>query len=308
MGLWSPHNVKVVAYELARLRSSIVPRVDANHGSDAAPGDKLPSLVCCSVDWRSVWLPYWTHRIGMKPAFHRKLWEFAYIAQALCASGKLRADVRGLGFGCGKEPLASLFVHLGCEVVATDLEAADARAGAWSGSDQHAHALASVWMPELCTKEEAEARLRFRPVDMNSIPADLLDSFDFCWSSCAFEHLGSIEQGLAFVRSAARCLRSGGVAVHTTELNPDPGSTLEHRDTVLFQMKHLESLSAQLAAEGVDMSPVLLREGDPFLDGYIDTPPYPNPSSVGATLAVLHLRLLVGSYRTTSVGIVMHKR
>ena len=241
----------------------------------------------------------------MRPAFHRKLWEFAYIAQVLSEAGLLRPGAKGLGFGCGKEPLASLFVHAGCEVLATDLEASDSRAAAWSDGEQHADSIEQVWMPDLCSSEEASARLRFRAVDMNSVPADLGRSFDFCWSSCALEHLGSIERGLEFVRASARCLRPGGIGVHTTEFNLDAGPTLETGATVLFQARHFEELRRRLASDGVELRPIVLRDGDPFMDGYVDVPPYPDPKTVGSTLSVLHLRLMIGAYRSTSIGISM---
>ena len=241
----------------------------------------------------------------MKPAMHRKLWEFAYIAQALRGSGMLRPGSRGLGFGCGKEPLASLFVAEGCDVLATDLASADATAKGWSGGEQHAASLQNVWMQDLCSRTEADARLTFRAVDMNAIPSDLDGAFDFCWSSCALEHLGSIEQGLAFIERSSRCLRPGGIGVHTTEFNTDPGETLEHGRTVLFQQRHFAQLAKRLAGKGVEMLPILARAGDPFLDGYVDVPPYPIPAEVGSTLSVLHLRLLVAAHRSTSIGIIV---
>ena len=269
------------------------------------PAIELSSLVCSSQDWSTTWLPYWAARCGMKPAMHRKLWEFAYIAQALRGSNMLRPEARGLGFGCGKEPLASLFVAEGCEVLATDLGAADAAAKGWSGGEQHAASLQNVWVPSLCSRAEADARLAFRAVDMNAVPADLDGAFDFCWSSCALEHLGSIERGLAFIERSSRCLRPGGIGVHTTEFNADPGETLEHGPTVLFQERHFAQLATRLADKGMEMRPILPRAGDPFLDGYVDVPPYPNPTEVGTTLSVLHLRLLIAAHRSTSIGIVV---
>jgi SAM-dependent methyltransferase len=241
----------------------------------------------------------------MQPAYHRKLWEFAYIAQVLSQAGVLRAGTRGLGFGCGKEPLASLFAHAGSDVVATDLGPADSRAKAWSGGEQHADSVQDVWRPDLCSREEVAAHLQYRSVDMNSIPADLHRGFDYCWSSCALEHLGSIENGLRFIQASARCLRPGGIAVHTTEYNPDPGRTHETGATVLFQAHHFADLQRRLASDGVEMRPILAREGDPFMDGYVDVPPYPDPSQVGSTLSVLHLRLLIGAHRSTSIGLAM---
>ena len=304
--LWAPHNVKVLAYELARMRAQQPPLQNAC--SEPPPSQHLSSSVCSGRDWASAWLPYWAHRIGMQPAFHRKLWEFAFISQVLSDASVLGRGKRGLGFGCGKEPLASLFAGLGSDVLATDLQAEDERAQAWSHGQQHSSSIANVWMPNLCSAEDARARLRFRPIDMNHIPDDLVHGFDFCWSSCALEHLGSIEQGLTFIRAAARCLCAGGVAVHTTELNLDPGETLARGPTVLSQPQHFDLLAAALADDGIEFMPISFGEADPFLDGYIDVPPYPEPTSVGSTLQVLHLRLLIGSFRTTSVGLVMRAR
>ena len=132
------------------------------------PADVLSSLVCLSQDWDSGWLPYWAGCLGMKPAYHRKLWEFAYIAQVLSEAGLLRVGTQGLGFGCGKEPLASLFAHAGSDVVATDLEAADSRAKVWSGGEQHANAVKDIWMPDLCSREEAAAHPLARPLQLRA--------------------------------------------------------------------------------------------------------------------------------------------
>jgi hypothetical protein len=39
-----------------------------------------------------------------------------------------------------------------------------------------------------------DALVDFDVADMNAMP-DTLGQFDFVWSACAFEHLGSIRQG-----------------------------------------------------------------------------------------------------------------
>jgi SAM-dependent methyltransferase len=303
--LWSADNTKVLAYELARQRSTEMGLARAPLAAPPAGGAPLASMVCTSTDWKSEWLPYWASQLGLQPALHRKIWEFAFITQALHGRNMLRNGRSGLGFGCGKEPLASLFAARGCEVLATDLPAGDARSRSWTRGEQHADSLQNIWMPSLCPAATAERNLRFEPVDMNRVPPELHGRFDFCWSACALEHLGSIRNGLRFIRESTRCLRPGGVAVHTTELNLDSGRTLDDHPTVLFHPAHFEQLSEDLASEHVHLEPIVERPGDPFLDAYVDTPPYPNPSSVGSTLSTLHLRLLVASFRTTSVGLVL---
>jgi len=305
--LWAAENVKVLAYELARQRLAVAQQ-DRNPDA-AAPRNEPPltSMVCTSNHWSSEWLPYWARCMGLQPALHRKIWEFAFIAQALDERGMLRSGRSGLGFGCGNEPLASVFAARECSVLATDLPAGDARSQNWACGQQHADSMKSIWVPSLCPADVAARNLAFMPVDMNDISAELGSRFDFCWSACALEHLGSIDNGLRFIRESVRCLKPGGVAVHTTELNLDQGRTLDNHPTVLFHPSHFDRLAAELHAEGVHVSPLARDHEDPFLDSYIDTPPYPDPGSVGSTLSMLHLRLMVASFRTTSVGLILTK-
>lgn len=306
LALWSTENIKVIAYELARQRLAAVP-IESKAMAPPGPGPLLSSKVCTSSDWHSEWLPYWAAQMQLKPALHRKIWEFAFIAQALHERDMLRGGRRGLGFGCGKEPLASLFAARDCSVLATDLSAQDMRSQSWTRGEQHAQSIENVWIPSLCAQELAERNLSFRPVDMNDIPDDLAGGFDFCWSACALEHLGSIENGLRFIRRSTRVLAPGGVAVHTTELNLEDGRTLDNHPTVLFEQRHFDQLAEELAAENVHLAPLVWGPEDPFLDSYIDTPPYPDPGKVGSTLSMLHLRLMVASFRTTSVGLILSK-
>ena len=305
--LWAAENVKVLAYEMARQRLEAA-RQEWDP-APVAPGNEksLTSMVCASSHWQSEWLPYWAGQMGLKPALHRKIWEFAFIAQVLGERGMLGAGRSGLGFGCGNEPLASVFAARECSVLATDLSTSDVRAQNWACGQQHADSMKSIWVPSLCSEEAAARNLEFMPVDMNDIPAQLSGRFDFCWSACALEHLGSIENGLRFIRESVRCLKPGGIAVHTTELNLDEGRTLDNNPTVLFHAADFERLASVLQSEGVRVAPLAREPEDPFLDCYIDTPPYPDPSSVGATLSMLHLRLMVASFRTTSVGLILTK-
>ena len=103
--LAGPENVKTLAYEPLVARGVVAGHPQAPGSS--APDIELPNLVCSSLDWGTPWLPYWDARCGMKPAMHRKLWEFAY-RQGASGQRNAATGARGLGFGCGKEPLASL--------------------------------------------------------------------------------------------------------------------------------------------------------------------------------------------------------
>jgi hypothetical protein len=90
----------------------------------------------------------------------------------------------------------------------------------------------------------------FRNVDMNNMPSDLV-GYDFCWSSCAFEHLGSIELGMQFVEISLKCLKPGGLAVHTMEYNGQSNrNTLSEGGAVIFR-KHPKQTSPRESSHGV---------------------------------------------------------
>jgi SAM-dependent methyltransferase len=229
---------------------------------------------------------------------HRKQWEFVYILQALQKYGMLAEGRRGLGFGVGAEILPAFFASMGCTIVATDLPDGSQEAAGWRDSGQHAQALASLPRPAFCTEQAFRDHVSFRAVDMNHIPADLT-GFDFCWSACAYEHLGSIKAGLAFVKESVRRLRPGGVAVHTSELNLTSNRrTVDHDATVLFRRRDMERLALDLMREGHEVAPFTYDMGDSPLDEHIDLPPY---------LRDDQLKLALRQFVTTSFGIIVRR-
>lgn len=124
----------------------------------------------------------------------------------------------------------------------TDMAPAEAETIGWSSSVQHAVGKAALRWHGVCTDDQFDRNVAFRECDMNHIPDDLT-GFDFCWSSCAFEHLGSIEKGLTFVERSLDCLKPGGWAVHTTELNLSSNDdTVDNHETVLFRRRDFEEL------------------------------------------------------------------
>ena len=131
---------------------------------------------------------------------------------------------------------------------------------------------------------------------MSAIPADLLE-FDFVWSSCALEHLGSMESGIEFILNSTKCLRRGGVAVHTTEFNLSSNrDTLESKSIVLFRKRDIEELIARLERTGCAVAPLNLGIGERLEDGFVDLPPYK---------AAPHIKLALGGYITTSIGLII---
>ena len=240
----------------------------------------------------------WCHEIREAPRMHRKQWEFCFILQALEAADMLRDGRSALGFGVGMEPLPAVFAKNGVEVLATDLDMVQAQGKGWIETAQHARSTLDLNDRAICDQAQFDALVSFRDMDMNHIDPALYGKFDFCWSACAFEHLGSIAHGLDFVINSVKCLKPGGVAVHTTEFNCSSNSdTLDNASTVLFRKRDFVLLAQRLEKMGCEME-FNFNLGEQPLDLFIDTPPY----SVDD-----HLKLQIQKWTVTSFGLIIHK-
>lgn len=158
-------------------------------------------------------------------------------------------------------------------MVATDLEPSKADQAGWSETGQHADAIEDLPIQDLCWPELFYQRASFRYVNMNAIPCDLRN-FDFTWSSCALEHVGSLEGAMAFVLNQMECLRPGGVAVHTTEFNvSSKAETITEGHTVYFRRSDAEHLADQLRKAGYSLE-LSFDTGRTLEDRHVDQFPY----------------------------------
>jgi SAM-dependent methyltransferase len=266
------------------------------------------------ADVESPWFVHWCDAMRCQPLYHRKLWELASVVQVLFEHGKLAEGSHGIGFGCGEEPLASLFASLRATVVISDLEGGAAAERGWVDTGQHAGSLAQAFKPDICDRVDFDAYVSHRTIDMTDIPRDLDGAYDFCWSVCAMEHLGDIESGLNFVERSLDVLRPGGVAVHTTEFNHlghEPnvvtGPTVYYREADIRRLaEHLSGRGARLL--GPDFS-----IGDGVLDRYVDVPPFQlgeglmHAEPFGAALQLAHLKVALDGIPCTCYRIVIVK-
>lgn len=233
----------------------------------------------------------------MKPRLHRKQWEFIYILRCIESMGMIAPGRRGLVFGVGQEKLPSLFASRDCKIVATDLPSEESQ-GHWAGGNQHADSLEKVFHEKIVSRETFFANASFRPVNMNRIPDDLT-GFDFCWSSCALEHLGSLKHGLDFIRNSLKCLKPGGIAVHTTEFNlGSEFETLETGPCVVYRKSDLLAFADDMKAQGHKIE-LNLNPGNEPADYMIDRD----------RNADIHLRLYVANkILGTSIGLFIQTR
>ena len=230
---------------------------------------------------------------------HRKQWEFIFIVSSLKKLGMLKPGKRGLVFAAGSEPLISYFASFGVEIIATDMDSDGAQEKGWSHTNQHASSLHSLFKKELIDKTTFYKLVRYQTADMNHIPADYYGAFDFVWSTCSLEHVGSISLGQRFAVNSMSLLKPGGAAVHTTEFTLSSLSdTLYRGDTVLWRKTDVEHLMNDLRHVGYEIADFCWYAGDHTLDQEPDVPPYKSDN---------HIKLLIDEHVCTSVGWISRK-
>ena len=300
-------NMKFFGYELAKTLAEALPPLPSNGPFDV----DLESKPSTQADLEANWTRHWSSELRVTHVMHRKIWELAYVLQVIWQTGNMQPGRRGLGFGCGEEPLPSYLASKGCEVTVTDLEPTDERAAGWVATDQHA-SVDRAFRSEFLDRATFDKLVDFQYVDMTKIPDHLRD-YDFCWSICAFEHLGSIETGIDFIDKAVDVLEPGGVSVHTTEFNfMNDLETVDNWNTVLFQRRHFEEMKRRLEAKGCVVAPLNFDVGSKPLDKFIDVAPYPHDWNFAQANAWVgdanHIKLTADGIPVTCFGIIAIKQ
>ncbi|NCD09304.1 MAG: methyltransferase domain-containing protein [Negativicutes bacterium] len=275
----------------------------------------LISKPCTQNDLESGWSRFWINELKRDFVYHRKNWEFSFILQVLYNYDLLQSGRSGLGFGCGKEPLPSYFISKGCTITAGDkpLNLKDKAQKNWSKSRQYTQTIDSLYHPDIISRDDFEKNITLKYIDMNDLPIDLDQKFDFCWSVCAVEHLGSIRNGLKFLENSLRLLKKGGISVHTLEFNVfSDKETIDNWPDVLFRKKDMLLLSETISAIGGRVIGFDFDFGSNFFDNYIDVPPFPHQKisyskiEPGVTNNP-HLKLLINNFPSTCFGVIIEK-
>jgi len=176
--------------------------------------------------------------------FPRKIWEYAYIAQAARALGVLDSAAAALGIAVGTEPLIFYFARHMRSVTATDLYAPDSP---WTEVQLDD----SIKVLDLAPFPFPRDRVRIENADMRQLPYED-EQFDFCWSCSSIEHVQTYDEMLATYSEIARVLKVGGYAILTTEFCLTPPYTLPGVlaldralfGTVVEAVPHLELIGA----------------------------------------------------------------
>lgn len=266
--------------------------------------DSPVSQLCTGEQMQGDPFTEYAHAVGSWPHYHRKLWEWTYIWAAFAHYGVLRPGARVLGFGVGQEHLPAAFAGRGVSVTATDAPSEIGEVQGWATTNQHSNNREPMFKDNLVDREQFDRLVSFEVVDMNAIPSTLR-GFDGCWSSCALEHLGSIDAGLDFIENSLATLAPGGVAVHTTEFNLSSNEeTFDQNNLALFRRQDIERLVLRLVGAGHEVAPLKLHPGSIPVDEHIDLPPYSMPHLPGSPP---HLKLEIAGYVTTSIGLIVRK-
>lgn len=234
--------------------------------------------------------------------YHRKPWEFVMIANTLEKAGMLVGGKTGIGFGVGTEPLPSYFLSKGCSITATDQPPSNDNTKNWTGSDQYCNSINDINKRGICTAEQMEM-LTFEYMDMNYITR-MNSKFDFVWSSCALEHLGTLQNGLWFIIRSLSLLKPGGIAVHTTEYNlaSNTDTNFQHANCI-YRKIDLDILEDTVNKLGCRMETVDYTRGTHEYDLFVD----PGGWRPKIDETQPHLNLKIDGFDATSVLLVIHK-
>ena len=187
-----------------------------------------------------------------RPFANRRQWEFSIIYLALERAGFLKPNTRGLAMGAGTERLIYAIAPKVDKAVITDLYG---MSGGWQGLDT----------PDPQELILAKAPWEIDPNRLEALPMDMRDlkfpddSFDFCWSTGAIEHIGSDDDFIKHFNEVWRVLKPGGMYALTTAciLGAD---TARIPNNYYFAPQHLLDLAHESRLQTLPVFDCHLRE------------------------------------------------
>ncbi len=263
----------------------------------------LKSQTIRRKDFSSKWYKKWSKVLkqekGIAPnqPIHNKAWQNAIILQAIAERDLLNEGKKALGFGVGIERVPSALASMGVLVTASDQDYETGKAS-WANG-QLSKSIEELNKYGISDKKTFLKNTTFKRYDMNKIPAETRGKYDIVWSNCALGHLGSIPNGLKFIEESLKCLKPGGVAVHTTEMNVlSDDKTLDSGGTVIFRRSDLAGLFDKLHQRGYECAPLSFNFGNKAADKEVSFPPYTAPEL---------LKIHVGGHVLSQIVLIISK-
>ena len=217
--------------------------------------------------------------------------------------GLLKSDKTGLSLGGGNERvLYSIAKHID-KLIVTDLYDDKTSWDCARTTDPTEFIIASKPFPIEDEKIHA-MRMDMRYLDFDD------NSFDFCYSSCAIEHIGEDKDFIQHFNEVNRVLKEGGIYVLTTELQFGE-ETIRDQNNYIFSREHISNLISESDLDFVYDVNVGLSENEinhPFPSNIINTA-FHGDNSINQKLLKYfpHLILLRGDVPFTSVLLVLKK-
>jgi len=262
----------------------------------------MNSGLCKRVDFDKGWLRNALIEMKCDYMIHKKYWEWAVVFKILMDNYCIKDGSKGLGFGVGTEPLPALFAKYGCDVLATDAPPENEVSRLWDEGDQYMSSKEVLNDKGICEEELFLTNVDCRYVDMNAIPEDLHDTFDFTWSAGSFEHIGGLDKSIEFFRNQMKCLKPGGIGVHVTEYNiSSDDETINAPNMVFFRNKDIQRMAECIERDGHYMEPVNFNRGDEPDDFEESKPPF----KLGFNTPAITINLF--GHLTTSIVLVVKR-
>lgn len=280
--------------------------------SNKFPKNDLRGLLCKKSD-----LVLWEKSgvfLGLKKQLylHRKDWEIGFVLDVLRKTGCVSKGKKGLVFGCGKEITIPLLAQQEVFVTATDQPQVLGESSSWNSTNQYCSGKEAL-------KKEFEKDfdwsmisdfIEYQEMDMNSLSVGN-QKYDFLWSSCSLEHLGSFQNSINFVTKSLDFLKNFGFAIHTTEYNYFDNKSFDDAYNCCFNRDVLMSMFDAVQKVGGYVYPIDFFSGDEPEDVFVDVPPFTFHSSkikLEEPCGKSHFKLLINDKHTTSLGFIIQKR
>ena len=166
--------------------------------------------------------------------FHRKQWEFAMIFLTLKKYDLLNDNKIGLSMGGGNERVLYSIAKYAKKLYVTDLYDESTSWDCARTENPQEFVLNSKPFPIDNNK------LSVQRMDMRDLKFDD-NTFDFCYSSCAVEHIGAFDDFVNHFNEVYRCLKEDGIYVFTTEFLFS-SKTIKDENNYLFSPEYLNKL------------------------------------------------------------------